>query len=112
MNQENSVYEYKWELVAINKKEKIEFKYNISPELVTDILRKIVINEMGDEIEVSEGIYTYIKNNIRESIIKDCEENSNMINEKWIHDFLNRQYDTVDTKKIIYLLEKIEENRK
>ena len=35
-----------------------------------------------------------------------------MINEKWIHDFLNRQYDTVDTKKIIYLLEKIEENRK
>ena len=44
MNQENSVYEYKWELVAINKKEKIEFKYNISPELVTDILRKIVIN--------------------------------------------------------------------
>lgn len=111
MNQENSVYEYKWELIAINKEQKIEFKYNISPELVSDILRKIVINEMEDEIEVSEEIYTYIKNNIRENIIKECEENSNMIDKKWIYDFLNRQYDKVDTKKIIYLLEKIAENR-
>lgn len=112
MNRENSVYEYKWELVAINKEQKVKFKYIVPTELVCNILREVALNEMGDEIEISEEIYDYIKNHIEEDFIKDCIEKSNMINEAWLKDLLNNQYDKVDTKKLIYLLEKIEEYKK
>lgn len=104
MNQEKSVYDYKWELIASNeddKEKKIVFHYEISPNIVGSILREITVNEIGNEMEVSEDIYNYIKENIGKDFEKYCEENSNMINEKWLHDFLNRQFDKVDTRKII-----------
>lgn len=114
MNKENSIYDYKWELIAINKKDKekkIVFRYEILPNIVGNILREITVNEMGNEIEVSEDIYEYIKENIGKDFQKYCEGHSNMINEKWVNDFLNRQFDKVDTRKIIYLLEEIERRK-